>query len=193
MRTLLLIILTSLLFTDINAQTTFSNVQSALKATKVADVTQLVCASAATVVKFQLKRSVEVSPQNNLATIDSQAVQITFLKPTGFKAGVDSKKSILEAYSNYEMAYFKNNLGVTLINPGSQWVVIKSKGWLIWYFKVGDVAAQVGKQTKIQLFATTIIGEKNLVINAPIFAEDDFTKAGLIVNDMMETCAIIKP
>lgn len=148
--------------------------------------------SAATAVRFQLKRTVDFSKQNNFATVDSQVVQVIFLRHSGFKTVVDSKKSILEAYANYEMAYFKNDLSVTLINPGSQWVVIKSRGWFIWYFKVGDVDAHVGKQTKIQLFATTIIGGNILVINAPIFAEDDFTKAGLIANEMMETCVITK-
>ncbi|TFF37545.1 hypothetical protein [Mucilaginibacter psychrotolerans] len=41
--------------------------------------------------------------------------------------------------------------------------------------------------TKIQLTADSIIGSNVLTINAPIFADEDFTKTGLIVNDMMQT------
>jgi hypothetical protein len=143
-------------------------------------------------VKFQLKRSVTILPQNNFATIDGQAIQIIPIKFNGYKTGINNQKPLLEAYSKYELAYFKNDLGVDLANTHSQLVVINSKGWFIWYFRVNNAPAQVDKQTKIQLFASTIIGDNILTINVPILADEDFTKAGLIVNEMMETLAIAK-
>lgn len=99
---------------------------------------------------------------------------------------------MLDAYSKYELEYFKSNLGVEVINLNSQWVVTKSKGWFIWYFKVDKVPKQVDIQTEIQLFATTIIGNEILIINAPIMTGGDFSKAALIVDEFMEALTITK-
>jgi hypothetical protein len=68
----------------------------------------------------------------------------------------------------------------------------KSKGWYIWYFKVGKVPIQLDTQTEIQLFATTVIGDRILIINAPIIIGGDFSKAALIVNEFMEALIITK-
>jgi hypothetical protein len=140
---------------------------------------------------------VQILPQNNFVTVDSQTIQIMSLKFGGYnkdpKGGnLNNQKELLDAYSKYELEYFKNDLSVEVINPNSQWVVTKSKGWFIWYFKVGKVLTQVDTQTEIQLFATTVIGDKILIINAPILIGGDFSKAALIVNDMMEALIITK-
>jgi len=197
MRTLLMIILIGLLVTNANGQTSFSPVDSKLKTIKNNALTELVCSSSTMAFKFRLKRNLTVLQQNNFATIDGQTIQITPLKFSDYKKGINeqnisNQKQLLEAYSKYELEYFKNDLGAYFANPNSQWVVIKSKGWLIWYFRVNSVPAQVDKQTKIQLFASTIIGDNILTINAPILTEDGFTKAGLIVNEMMESLTITK-
>ena len=105
---------------------------------------------------------------------------------------MSNEKQLLEEYSNYELDYFKNELGIEAINPSSQWVVTKSKGWFIWYFKVGNTPVQVEKQVTIQLFASTVIGDKILTVNAPILSDGDFNKAALIVNDMMEAMITTK-
>lgn len=103
-----------------------------------------------------------------------------------------NEKELLDTYSKYELAYFEKELGVQVINPNSQWVVTKSKGWFIWYFRVGNTPTQATKQTTIQLFASTVIGNKILTVNAPILSDRDFNKAGLIVNEMMEAIIITK-
>lgn len=192
MRTFLLIILAGLLFTNSNGQTSFSTIESKLTTIKHDDLTELICSSSTISVKFQLKHNLAVSPQNNLVTVDDQTIQITPLNFSGYKKDINSQKAFLETYSKYELEYFKNDLHVEPINPNNQWVLIKSKEWLIWYFRVGNSPIQVDKQMKIQLFASTIIGDKILTINAPILTDDSFNKAGLIVNEMMETLTIIK-
>ena len=197
MRTFLLMILTILLVVNANGQTLFSPVESKLKITKHNDLTDLVCSSSEMAVKFQLNRKITILPQKNIVTIDGQTILITSLKFGGYKIDIpgqnmNSQKLLLETYSKYEQDYFKNELHTELINPNNQWVVIKSKGWFIWYFKVGHVPIQVAKETKIQLFTSTIIGDNILTVNAPIFVDGDFNKAGLIVNEMMENLTISK-
>lgn len=181
-----------LLFTgNVKGQVSFSPIDSKLQISN----NELIYSSSLTTVKFPLKRQVTVSPQNNFVTIDSQIIQIITLKFDGYKKdtneeNLNNQKELLDAYSNYEMEYFKSDLGVEIINPNSQWVVTKSKGWFIWYFKIGKVPTQVDHQTEIQLFATSVIGDKVLIINAPIMTGGDFSKAALIVNEFMEALTI---
>lgn len=197
MRTFLFIILTGLFVINASGQTSFSPVESKLKTLKNNNLTELTCSSSTMSVKFKLKRNVTILQQNNFVTVDSQTIQIIPLKFSGnktdtFKQNINNQKQLLDTYSKYELDYFKKELGIDVINPNSQWVVTKSKGWFIWYFRVGNIPTQVDKQTRIQLFATTVIGDKILTINAPILTDGDFAKAGLIVNEMIETLTITK-
>jgi hypothetical protein len=192
-RTFFLIILLGLFTGTVNGQVSFSSVDSKLQKTN----NELIYSNSTTTIKFPLKRQLIVSPQNNFVTIDSQTIQIMALKFTGYKKdtkgdNLNTHKELLDTYSKYELEYFRGDLGVEVINPNSQWVMTKSKGWFIWYFKVGKVPTQVETQTDIQLFATTVIGDQILIINAPIMTGGDFSKAAHIVNEFMEAMSITK-
>lgn len=192
-RTIFLVILIGLFTGNIKGQISFSSVDSKLQKLN----NELICSSSATKLTFPLKQQITDSPQNNFVTIDSQIIQIMTLKFDGYKKdslpeNPDKQKELLDIYSNYELAYFKNTLGIEVINANSQWVVIKSKGWLIWYFRVGNIPTQVNIKSEIQLFATTVIEDNILIINAPIMTSENFLKAGLIVNELMEVLTISK-
>lgn len=192
-RTLFLIILIGLFTGKVIGQVSFLPVDSKLQKNN----NELVYSDSTTIIKFPLKRQVTVSSQNNFVIIDSQTIQIMSLKFTGYKKdtngeNLNNQKELLDTYSKYELEYFKSGLGVEVINPNNQWVMTKSKGWFIWYFKVGKVPTQVDTQTDIQLFATTVIGDKILIINAPIMTGGDFSKVALIVNEFMEALTITK-
>jgi len=192
-RILFLIILNYLFTEAINGQVTFSTINSKLQKSNQ----ELLYLNSTTTIKFSLKRQVQLSPQNNFVTIDSQPIQIMALKFDGCNKvtkgqNLNNQKELLDTYSKYEFKYFESDLGIKIINPNSQWVISKSKGWFIWYFKVGNVTTEVKTKSDIQLFATTVIGDKILIINAPITTGGDFTKAALIVNEFMEAMTIIK-
>ena len=188
-----LILLIGLFTGNVKGQVSFSPVDSKLQKSN----NELIYTSFSTTIKFPLKRQVTVSPQNNFVTINNQIIQIMTLKFDGYQKdtkgeNINNQKELLDSYSKYELEYFKSDLGVEVINPNSQWVLTKSKGWFIWYFKLGKVPTQVDTQTEIQLFATTVIGDKILIINAPIMTGGDFSKAALIVNEFMEVLIITK-
>ncbi len=192
-RTFFLIILLGLFTRTVNGQVSFSTVDGKLQ--KINN--ELIYSNSTTSIKFPIKRQVTVSPQNNFVTIDNQTIQIMALKFSGYKKdtkgeNLSNQTELLDTYSKYELEYFKSDLGVEVINPNSQWVMTRLKGWFIWYFKVGKVPTQVDTQTDIQLFATTVIGDKILIINAPIMIGGDFSKAALIVNEFMEAMSIAK-
>lgn len=195
MKSIPLTIFQVLLASCVSGQVLFSPVDSKVKTVENNDSTVLLCQSSTMSVGFQLKHDVRILEQSNFVTIDTQIVQIRPLKFSGYKksAGnlnIDDQRDLLEIYSKYELNYFKNDLKVDLIDPQNQWVVTKSKGWYIWYFKVGNIPAQVDKPTNIQLFASTVIGDKILTLNAPVESGGDFAKAGTIINDMMEALTI---
>jgi len=192
-RTYYLILLIGFFTGNVKGQVSFSPVVSKLQKIK----NELIYSSFSTTIKFPLKRQVSISPQNNFVTIDSQILQIMTLKFDGYKKdtkgeNLNNQKELLASYSNNELEYFKSDLSVEVINPRSQCVLTKSKGWYIWYFKVGKVPIQLDTQTEIQLFATTVIGDRILIINAPIIIGGDFSKAALIVNEFMEALIITK-
>jgi hypothetical protein len=194
MRHLLFTILISLCVSKLCGQITFSDIDVNLKAVKTNNSTKLIVTNATFLIKFDLKRT-NIQLQNNFVTVDSQLIQVVPLKINGYKKSftnlsISDEKQLLESYSNYELDYFKNDLNVAVINPNNQWVMTKAGQWLVWYFRVGDIPTQVDKKTEIQLFASTIIGDKILTLNAPILSESDFTRAGLIVNEMMESLTI---
>jgi hypothetical protein len=197
MKNFLLIILTGLCAINANGQVSFSPVNSKLKTKKSNDLTELSCSSPTMSLKFQLKRQATVLQQNNFAIVDSQTIQLNILKFSDSKRSkigqsMAAQKQLLNEYSKYELDYFENELGIDVINLESQWVVTKAKGWFIWYFRVGNLPTLLEKQTAIQLFASTVIGDKILTVNAPILFGGDFNKAGFIVNEMMETMLITK-
>jgi hypothetical protein len=192
-RTFFLIILIVLFTGNLKGQISFSPVDSKLQNSD----NELIYSSSTITFKFPLKRQVTVSPQNNFVSLDSQTIQILALKFDGYNKDTrgqnfNNQKELLDIYSKYELEYFKNDLGMELINPNSQWVETKSKGWFIWYFKVGKIPTKVDTKTEIQLFATTVIGDNIVIINAPIMIGDDFSKAALIVNELMEALTITK-
>lgn len=197
MRFLLPVILSVIQFLNLSAQISFSPVNSKLTTISGNRLTDLVFTSKSLTVSFRLHYNVAVLQQNNLARIDSQVIQVTALEYGGFKKDINPGKlsgqeQILGAYTNYELDYFKNKLGIEVINASHQWVETESRGWFIWYFKVGSIPTPVDRQMQIQLFASTVIGNKILTINAPVLVDGNFEQAGRIVNNMMETLTIIK-
>jgi hypothetical protein len=192
-KTFFLMVLIGLFTGNVKGQVSFAPVDSKLQKSN----NELIYSSSTTTVKFPLKRQVTVAPHNNFVTVDSQTIQIMALKFDGYKKdtkgeNLNNQKKLLDTYSKYEFEYFKSDLGVEVLNPNSQWVMTKLKGWFIWYFKVGKVPTQVDTQTDIQLYATTVIGDKILIINAPIMTGEDFSKAALIVNEFMGALTIMK-
>jgi hypothetical protein len=177
-------------------QASFSNAEVELSKKTGETGTTLFCEGPAFSFTFRLKtKSVDILNNGGFVIIDSQAIQITPLKPENSKKRLDSlsvseQKDFLAAYSKYELDYFTKELGIEVINPNNQWVDAGSRKWYIWYFRVGKVPGQVEKKMEIQLLSSTILGNHVLTLNAPILADGDFRRAALIVNEMMETLSV---
>ncbi len=109
-RTFFLILLIGLSTGNIKGQVSFSPVDGKLQINN----NELIYSSSSTAVKFPLKRQVTVSPQDNFVTVDSQIIQIMTLKFDGYKKdtkgeNLNNQKELLDAYSKYELEYFKSD------------------------------------------------------------------------------------
>jgi len=197
MKPITLTIIISVFAISIRGQNSFSNIDIDLRIIKKTNSIELICSNPLTSINFEVYRNVIALNHKNFVSIDNQTIQIVLFKTNSeninFKnLNSNEQKAILENYSKYELEYFKSNLNVELINPNNQWVISKSRGWFIWYFRVGNLSQQLENKTEIQLFATTIIVDEILVLNAPIIVNNDFKKAALIVNELMESLNYIK-
>ena len=177
-----------------NGQVSFTNIDLNLKKIRTQQGPELDCKGPSVSIKFRVSRDF-VLLEGNFIRLDSQVIQVTTLKVSGAPKALSTldaaeQNQFLAGYSKYEINYLTNELKVEVVNPSNQWVPIKSRNWFIWYFRVGGIPTNVDQKVRVQLFASTLIGDIVLTINAPIFVEKDFQKAGLIVNQMMESISI---
>jgi len=196
MKILVLTFLLVFIGADLQAQVTYSNTDLTIKTIKGKDSSQVICTDSIFIIKFRLKHNVTVAQQENFVKIDSQLIQIASIKINGYgksmsRLGLDEQKQILDAYSNYEIQYIKEN-GIEILNQKDQWVVTKLRGWLVWYFFLGKMPVELENTTRVQLYASTVMGDKVLTINAPIINVNEVARAAYIVNDMMESITVSK-
>lgn len=148
-------------------------------------------------VRFPSKRQPKIINQgtNKFLEIDGQIIQMNILEVDGITKKMMRKdtafeRTILTKHSEYEMNYFRKDLGLKIINPENQWVIVNGRGWLIWYFKLGNVPKKGQNQFELQLYATTLVGEKIIFINAPMLKNTDFGESANMVNELMESMLV---
>ena len=148
-------------------------------------------------VRFPSKRQPKIIKQesNKFIEIDGQIIQLNILEVDGVTKKMMRKdtafeRTILTKHSEYEMNYFRKDLGLKIINPENQWVIVNGRGWLIWYFKLGNVPKKGQNQFELQLYATTLVGDKIIFINAPMSKNTDFGESANMVNELMESMLV---
>lgn len=148
-------------------------------------------------VRFPSKRQPKIINQgtNKFLEIDGQIIQMNILEVDGITKKMMRKdtafeRTILTKHSEYEMNYFRKDLGLKIINPENQWVIVNGRGWLIWYFKLGNVPKKGQNQFELQLYATTLVGDKIIFINAPMLKNTDFGESANMVNELMESMLV---
>lgn len=148
-------------------------------------------------VRFPSKRQPKIINQgtNKFLEIDGQIIQLNILEVDGVTKKMMRKdtafeRTILTKHSEYEINYFRKDLGLKIINPENQWVIVNGRGWLIWYFKLGNVPKKGQNQFELQLYATTLVGDKIIFINAPMLKNTDFGESANMVNELMESMLV---
>lgn len=148
-------------------------------------------------VRFPSKRQPKLIKQesNKFIEIDGQIIQMNILEVNGItkkmmRRDTAFERTILTKHSEYELNYFRKDLGLKIVNPENQWVFVGGRSWLIWYFKIGNVPKNVQNQCELQLYATTLVGDKIIFINAPMSKNTDFGESANLVNELMESMLV---
>lgn len=148
-------------------------------------------------VQFPSKRQPKLIKQgsNKFLEIDGQIIQMNILKLDGItkkmrRKDTEFERTILTKHSEYEINYIRKELGIKIMNPENQWVSVGGRSWLIWYFKIGNAPKNVQNQFELQLYATTLIGDKIICINAPMQKNTDFGESANLVNELMESMLV---
>jgi len=87
------------------------------------------------------------------------------------------EQEILTNYMNYELGYYKKKLKQKYTGLQSEWITIKDRLFLIWYFDMPKDYKLVSRQ----LYFSTLLSGQVLDLNAPVFKMDQYNKARAIL------------
>lgn len=137
-------------------------------------------------------RSAKPSDLPGFITIDGQIIQSTLVpaqpSPEHHSPGPSlltpaREQEILTNYMNYELGYYKKKLKQKYTNLQTEWVTIKDRLFLVWYFDMPEDYKLVSRQ----LYFSTLFSGQVLDINAPVFKNDQFGKARNLLDKLAHT------
>ena len=123
-------------------------------------------------------------------TVEDQIVQAT-LVPS--QPPIDAstmttaqEKETLTKYMNYELGYYKKKLKQNYTELQTEWITIKDKLFLVWYFDMPKDYKLVSRQ----LYFSTLVSNQVLDLNAPVFKTDQFSHARATLTHLVNTLNI---
>lgn len=132
-------------------------------------------------------KTVKNSDLPGFVTVDGQIVQAT-LVPS--QSAIDARtmttaqeKETLTKYMNYELSYYKKKLKQSYSQLQTEWVTIKDRLFLIWYFDMPKDYKLVSRQ----LYFSTLFSNQVLDLNAPVFKTEQFSHARATLNHLVNT------
>jgi len=118
-------------------------------------------------------------------SVDGQIVQAT-LVPS--QPAVDARqlttaqeKDALTKYMNYELSYYKKKLKQNYSQLQTEWITIKDRLFLVWYFDMPKDYKLVSRQ----LYFSTLFADQVLDLNAPVFKTEQFSRARSVLNKLV--------
>lgn len=110
-------------------------------------------------------------------TIDGQVLQSTLVpaSPSADLKNMTSvrEKEILTKYMNFELDYYKKKLRQHYTQLQTEWMTIKGRLFLVWYFDMPKDYKLVSRQ----VYLSTLFFDHVLDLNAPVFKMDRFVRA----------------
>lgn len=132
-------------------------------------------------------KSAKVSDLPGFITIDGQIVQATLLPS---QASVDARqmttaqeKETLTRYMNYELGYYRKKLKQNYSQLQTEWVTVKDRLFLVWYFDMPKDYKLVSRQ----LYFSTLFSNQVLDLNAPVFKTEEFSRARATLSHLANT------
>jgi len=114
-------------------------------------------------------KTTKVSDLPGFITVDGQIVQATLvpLQPAidARRLTTAQEKDALTKYMNYELGYYKKKLKQNYSQLQTEWITVKERLFLVWYFDMPKDYKLVSRQ----LYVSTLFGGGVLDLNAPVF------------------------
>ena len=137
-------------------------------------------------------KTAKLSDIPGFVTIEGQILQSTLVparqtsqhhSPGPARMTPAREQEILTNYMNYELGYYKKKLKQKYTGLQTEWVTIKDRLFLIWYFDMPKDYKLVSRQ----LYFSTLFSGQILDLNAPVFKMDQAAKARAILNRLAHT------
>ncbi|MBN9384416.1 MAG: hypothetical protein J0H74_26925 [Chitinophagaceae bacterium] len=132
-------------------------------------------------------KTAKASDIPGFVSIDGQIVQATLVPSS---SSIDARqmttaqeKETLTKYMNYELAYYKKKLKQNYSQLQTEWITIKDRLFLVWYFDMPKDYKLVSRQ----LYFSTLLADQVLDLNAPVFKTDQFSHARSVVNRLVNS------
>jgi len=132
-------------------------------------------------------KTTKVSDLPGFITVDGQIVQAT-LVPS--QPAIDARrlttaqeKDALTKYMNYELSYYKKKLKQNYTQLQTEWITVKDRLFLVWYFDMPKDYKLVSRQ----LYFSTLFTDQVLDLNAPVFKTEQFSRARGILNRLVNS------
>jgi hypothetical protein len=132
-------------------------------------------------------KTVKNSDIPGFITVEGQIVQAT-LVPS--QPPIDAstmttaqEKETLTKYMNYELSYYKKKLKQNYSQLQTEWVTIKDRLFLVWYFDMPKDYKLVSRQ----LYFSTLFSNQVLDLNAPVFKTEQFSQARATLTHLVNT------
>jgi len=132
-------------------------------------------------------KTVKNSDIPGFITVDGQIVQATMVPS---QPPIDAstmttaqEKETLTKYMNYELGYYKKKLKQNYSQLQTEWVTIKDRLFLVWYFDMPKDYKLVSRQ----LYFSTLFSNQVLDLNAPVFKTEQFSHARATLTHLVNT------
>lgn len=123
-------------------------------------------------------------------TVDRQIVQATLVPsqpPIDTRSMTTAQeKETLTKYMNYELGYYKKKLKQNYSQLQTEWITIKDRLFLVWYFDMPKDYKLVSRQ----LYFSTLVSNQVLDLNAPVFKTEQFSHARATLTHLVNTLKI---
>jgi hypothetical protein len=132
-------------------------------------------------------KTAKASDLPGFITIDGQIVQATLVPSS---SNIDARqlttsqeKETLTKYMNYELSYYKKKLKQNYSQLQTEWITVKDRLFLVWYFDMPKDYKLVSRQ----LYFSTLFSNQVLDLNAPVFKTEQFSRARATLNHLVNS------
>ena len=132
-------------------------------------------------------KTAKASDIPGFVSVDGQIVQATLVPSSppidARRMTTAQEKEALTKYMNYELGYYRKKLKQNYTQLQTEWVTIRDRLFLVWYFDMPKDYKLVSRQ----LYFSTLFADQVLDLNAPVFKTEQFSHARGVLSRLVNS------